>query len=147
LRIDPEVIRQLASLLEETGLTEIEVTEGSSHVRVAKQQMTALDVSPRPEPAATVAAAVSAAPAAATAADEAGAVRSPMVGTIYLAPEPGAQPYVTVGSTVSAGDTLFIIEAMKTLNPVRAPRDGRVARILADNAAPVEYGEVLLILE
>ena len=133
LRIDPEVIRELAALLEETGLSEIEVAEGANHVRVARHAapVTMMPVAPaaaaHPEPRA--------AGEPAAVADEAGAVRSPMVGTIYVAPEPGAAPYITVGSTVAAGDTLFIIEAMKTMNPVRAPRSGRVTRILASNVS------------
>lgn len=145
LRIDPEIIRELAALLEETGLSEIEVAEGANHVRVARH---AAPVSTMPVAAAPAAAAPGEPRAVAEAAtDDAGAVRSPMVGTIYVAPEPGAAPYIAIGSTVAAGDTLFIIEAMKTMNPVRAPRSGRVTRILASNAAPVEFGEVLVIIE
>jgi len=148
LRIDPEVIRELAALLEETGLNEIEVAEGANHVRVARHPAPTVAMPAMAAPAAAMSAEPRpAADAASTTVDEAGAVRSPMVGTIYVAPEPGAPPYITIGSTVAAGDTLFIIEAMKTMNPVRAPRSGRVARILATNAAPVEFGEVLVILE
>ena len=140
LKVDAELIRQLAKLLDETGLSEIEIGEGARHVRVARA-MAAAPVS-------------SAAPPAATTTGDGeidaahpGAVTSPMVGTLYLAPEPGAQPFVVAGNVVEAGDTLFVIEAMKTMNPVRAPRAGTVTRIFAANEMPVEYGEVLALID
>jgi acetyl-CoA carboxylase biotin carboxyl carrier protein len=142
--IDPDTIRALAAVLVETGLTEIEIAEKDSRIRVV-----------RAAPQGAVAAAPMAlAPAAAAviapAADEAahpGAVVSPMVGVAYLSPEPGSPPFITVGQSVVAGQTLLLIEAMKTFNQIRAPKAGTVARILIANSTPVEYGEVLLILE
>lgn len=147
--IDDELVRQLAKLLDETGLTEIEYGEGKWHLRVSKSMTAAASVVPAAAAAAAVVAA--AAPVAAATADDAarhpGAVTSPMVGTVYVAPEPTAAPFVKVGDTVSEGQTLMLIEAMKTMNPIKAPRAGRVSQIFITNAAPVEYGEVLLILE
>jgi acetyl-CoA carboxylase biotin carboxyl carrier protein len=147
--IDDDLVRQLAKLLDETGLTEIEFGEGKWHLRVSKSMTSASTVVPAA--AAAAAAAVASERSAANAADEAahhpGAVTSPMVGTVYTAPEPGAAPFVKVGDSVSEGQTLLLIEAMKTMNPIRAPRAGKVSQIFITNAAPVEYGEVLLILE
>lgn len=152
--VDIELIRELATLLDETGLTEIEVGEGDQRIRVARMAGPQAAVAPAPAsapaaPAQTAVAPAPTVPAAAVEADAShpGAVTSPMVGACYHAPEPGAAPFVKVGDTVSEGDTLFIIEAMKTMNPIRAPRAGRVAKVLVENGAPVEYGEVLLILE
>ena len=141
---DPDAIRALAAVLNETGLTEIEIAEKDSRIRVVRAA--AQPVAAAALPAAPPVAAVQAAPAP----DEAshpGAVVSPMVGVAYLAPEPGAPPFVTVGQSVAAGQTLLLIEAMKTFNQIRAPKAGTVARILVANSTPVEYGEVLLILE
>ena len=140
LGVDKELVRELAALLEETGLGEIEIGDQGRTLRVARN---------------AVVAAVAQAPAAeapVAAADEdlaahPGAVNSPMVGTVYVAPEPGASPFVKVGDRVAAGDTLLIVEAMKTMNPIPAPRDGRIARILVANGAPVEFGEALMILD
>lgn len=148
--IDDELVRQLAKLLDETGLTEIEYGEGKWHLRVSKSMTAAASVVPAAAAAAAVVAAAAPVAAAATADDAArhpGAVTSPMVGTVYVAPEPTAAPFVKVGDTVSEGQTLMLIEAMKTMNPIKAPRAGRVSQIFITNAAPVEYGEVLLILE
>jgi len=146
--IDDDLVRQLAKLLDETGLTEIEFGEGKWHLRVSKSMTAAATVVPA---AAAAAAAVAATERSAATADDAarhpGAVTSPMVGTVYVAPEPGAAAFVKVGDTVSEGQTLLLIEAMKTMNPIRAPRAGKVSQIFITNAAPVEYGEVLLILE
>jgi acetyl-CoA carboxylase biotin carboxyl carrier protein len=139
ITVDPAVIETLAELLQRTGLSEIELAEGDARIRVVRQL-------------AVINAPVTA-PAAAVPADDApaerslqGAVLSPMVGTAYLSPEPGAQPFVTVGARVEEGQTLMIIEAMKVMNPIRAPRSGTVTRIMIENAAPVEYGEPLLVL-
>jgi acetyl-CoA carboxylase biotin carboxyl carrier protein len=138
LAIDPETIRALARLLEETGLSEIEVAEGSRHVRVARSPRSATVVAPPP---------ASPAPAPVPALGAAGtAVASPMVGTVYLSPEPSAPPFVRVGDTVAEGQTLLLIEAMKVMNPIRAPRAGRIAEVRVANARPVEFGEVLMIL-
>jgi acetyl-CoA carboxylase biotin carboxyl carrier protein len=147
--IDGDLVRQLAKLLDETGLTEIEFGEGKWHLRVSKSMTAAATVVPA---AAAAAAAVAASErSGANTADDAahhpGAVTSPMVGTVYVAPEPGAAAFIKVGDSVSEGQTLLLIEAMKTMNPIRAPRAGKVSQIFITNAAPVEYGEVLLILE
>jgi len=145
-RIDQQMIRDLAELLNETGLSEIEWNEGSLKVRVAK---TVAAVS-APVYAAAPAAIAAAAPATAggdDAASHPGAVKSPMVGTVYTASEPGAAPFVSVGSNVSAGQTLLIVEAMKTMNPITAPKGGRVTRILIENQQPVEFGQPLLVIE
>ena len=142
VKVDPDVIERLAELLERTGLAEIELAEGDSRVRVVRQT-SAVAAAPAPAPAAAATA-----PAAPTAEPEAaeGTVFSPMVGTVYLAPEPGAAPFVAVGTPVAEGQTLLIVEAMKVMNPIRAPRAGTVSEILVPNAAPVEFGEPLLVL-
>ncbi|WP_430398258.1 acetyl-CoA carboxylase biotin carboxyl carrier protein [Ferrovibrio sp.] len=147
-RIDQQMIRDLAELLNETGLSEIEWNEGTLKVRVAK---TVAAVS-APVYAAAPPAHAAATPAAAAAggddvASHPGAVKSPMVGTVYTASEPGAAPFVSVGSNVSAGQTLLIVEAMKTMNPITAPKGGRVTRILIENQQPVEFGQPLLVIE
>ena len=147
---DVELIRALAAVLDEAGLTEIEIGEGPSRIRIARTAGALAVAAPAP---ATAAQPVQAAPAPEAvpppADDDAhpGAVTSPLVGVVYVAPEPGGRPFVAVGDEIREGDTLFIVEAMKTMNPVRAPSGGRVTRILAENGARVEYGEVLLILE
>lgn len=142
--VDQELIRQLASLLKETDLSEIEIETGSLKLRVARQvnQVTV----PIAAPAVAPAAAAPAAPAP-TDASHPGALTSPMVGTAYLAAEPGAAPFVTVGSKVTAGQTVLIIEAMKTMNHIPAQRAGTVTKILVDDGQPVEYGEPLVIIE
>ena len=142
--IDTQAIRELAALLEETGLTEIEVGDKDRRVRVARQGSPVATVA-MPAPVATATAA--SVPAADDPAHHPGAVRSPMVGTVYLSPEPGATAFIKVGDTVAQGATLLIIEAMKVMNQIPAPRGGRVARILVENGSPVEYGQALLILE
>jgi acetyl-CoA carboxylase biotin carboxyl carrier protein len=145
IHIDEEAIRRLAALLEETGLAEIEIAEADARLRVS-----------RGAPAAQVFAPAAASPAAALAAPAAdpgldaahpGAVTSPMVGVAYLSPEPNAPAFVKPGDRVSAGQTLLLIEAMKTFNQIRAPRSGTVTRILIESGAPVEYGEVLMLVE
>ena len=146
--IDSEAIRTLAELLDETGLTEIEVEDGDRKLRVARGGTVlaaapmSMHSAPAPAPAESAAEVRGDADAS-----HPGAVKSPMVGTVYVAPEPGAAPYVKVGDTVSEGDTLVIIEAMKVMNPIRATRGGRVARMLVENGSPVEYGQVLLVLD
>jgi acetyl-CoA carboxylase biotin carboxyl carrier protein len=148
LDIDTDYIEKLAEIIDRTGLTEIELAQGDLKIRVARQvQMVVESVAraaPQPEPAHTAVAATSAAPSDAP---HPGTITSPMVGTVYLSPEPGAPPFVSVGDEVREGQTLLIIEAMKVMNAIRAPRSGRVARVIVQNAAPVEYGEPLLILE
>ena len=144
--IDTAFIERLAELLQRTGLTEIEVSQGDTRLRIVKQLQAVEYVTAAP----ALVPAVAAPAAAPTPADDAvhpGAVTSPMVGTVYLYPEPGAAAYVSQGESVREGQTLLIIEAMKVMNAIRAPRSGRVLRILVENAAPVEYGEPLLVIE
>ncbi len=136
--VDDDLVRRLAALLDETGLTEIEYSSGDERVRVSRA---AVGVAAAPVAVAEVA------DAAASAEPHPGAVTAPMVGTVYLAPEPGADPFVRIGDAVIEGQTLLLIEAMKTYNPVRAPRAGKVVRILVADAQPVEYGGVMMILE
>lgn len=150
---DSKLIKELADLLDKSSLTEIELEADGMRIRVARQGATQMVTSQQtiaqPAPAAPAPAAdVTPAPAAsAKPASNPGAVKSPMVGTAYLAPEPGAKDFVTIGSTVKQGQTLLIIEAMKTMNPITAPRAGKVTEIIVTNEQPVEFDEVLLIIE
>jgi acetyl-CoA carboxylase biotin carboxyl carrier protein len=147
--IDHDVIRELAQLLTETGLSEIEIEQDGRRVRVARQvggTVTAVSTAPS-APIAPTPVAAPVPPGAVDPAKHPGTVLSPMVGTAYLAPEPGAKPFVDVGSTVNAGDTLLIIEAMKTMNQIPAPRSGTVIKILVEDGTPVEFGEPLMIIE
>lgn len=140
-------IRELAGILEETGLTEIEIEKNDLRLRVSRQGgMTAYAA---PAPAAAAPAAAPAAAAAAPAADTShpGAVKSPMVGTAYLSPSPGADPFVREGAQVTEGQTVMIVEAMKTMNPITAPRSGKVTKIIVSDAQPVEFDEPLIIIE
>ena len=147
--MDTEFVRKLAQILHETQLGEIELADGERRIRVARPTVTmapatamvAAPVNTAPGSAAAPA------PAANDAARHPGAVTSPIVGTAYLAPEPGQPNFVAVGDKVTAGQTLLIIEAMKTFNPIKSPRAGTVVRILVENAQPVEYGEPLMIVE
>ena len=144
--IDADAIRKLAELMTETGLAEIELAEGDRSVRVSRAPaVTTAFQAPAMIPS-QVAAAPAAAPAASLATHP-GAVTSPMVGTSYLQPEPGAPRFVDVGDTVRVGDTLLIIEAMKVMNPIKAPKAGIVTQILVTDGQPVEYGEPLMIIE
>jgi acetyl-CoA carboxylase biotin carboxyl carrier protein len=143
---DPDAIRALAAVLTETGLSEIEIADKDSRIRVVRAGAPAVTTVTLP----TVPSAVAATPALSAAdADAAhpGAVTSPMVGVAYLSPEPGMPPFVAVGQQVVAGQTVLLIEAMKTFNQIKAPKAGTIARILVQNSAPVEYGEVLMIVE
>ena len=150
MQVDPDLVRQLANLLDDTRLTEIEVQDGDRRIRVvrnipvAAQAMPVAAAAPAPVAAAAPAAA---APAEAPAADHPGAVKSPMVGTVYLSAEPGSKPFVSPGEKVIAGATLLIVEAMKVMNPIIAPRAGTVRAVLVDNAQPVEYDQPLVIVE
>jgi acetyl-CoA carboxylase biotin carboxyl carrier protein len=139
--IDPDTIRALAAVLVETGLTEIEIADKDSRIRVVRAGPVAATVVP------VVAAAPVPAPVVRDVAAHPGAVVSPMVGVAYLSPEPGSPAFVNVGQQVVAGQTLLLIEAMKTFNQIKAPKAGTVAAILVQTGAPVEYGEVLIILE
>jgi acetyl-CoA carboxylase biotin carboxyl carrier protein len=142
--IDAATIRTLADLMIETGLSEIELSEGERRIRVSRQATVTSFASAAPARQETAPAA--AAPAIAPG-NHPGAVNSPMVGTAYLQGEPGAPPFAPVGAAVRAGDTLLIIEAMKVMNPIKAPRAGIVTKILVADGQPVEYGEPLLIVE
>ncbi|CCG07601.1 acetyl-CoA carboxylase biotin carboxyl carrier protein [Pararhodospirillum photometricum] len=145
--IDSEAIRTLANLLVETGLTEIEFETDGLRLRVAKSAPVVQAYAAAPMVAGAPAAAAGAGAATVDPYDHPGAVKAPMVGVVYHASEPGAPAFVQVGDRVSEGQTLVLIEAMKTFNPVRAPRSGTVSAILVDDATPVEYGEPLVILE
>ena len=151
-KTDSALIRELALLLDETSLTEIEIERAGLRVRVARNISIAASA---PAPSAIAMAPAAAAPAAAATAAAAepdlkkhpGAVPSPMVGTAYRAPEPGAKPFIEVGSKVTAGQTLLIIEAMKTMNQIPSPRAGTVTQVLVEDGQPVEFGEPLVIVE
>lgn len=153
MRIDTDLIRQLADLLTEKDLSEIEVEDSDRRVVVKRKLTAAAAAAPvAAAPAATVVSAPAApAPAAAPVEEPAGnhpgTVKSPMVGTVYLAAEPGAPAFAAVGSRVNAGDTLVIIEAMKVMNPIAAPRAGTVKQVLVQNAQPVEFDQPLVIVE
>jgi acetyl-CoA carboxylase biotin carboxyl carrier protein len=145
---DSALIRELALLLDETSLTEIEIERAGLRLRVARNISVAATM-PVPVAHATpvAVAATAAAPAAADMSKHPGAVTSPMVGTAYWAPEPGAKPFIEVGSKVSVGQNLLIIEAMKTMNQIPSPRAGTVTQILVEDGQPVEFGEPLVIIE
>ena len=151
MKIDSKAIRELAELLDETGLTEIEVADGDQAIRVNKGGMmvSAGAAQPISMPSDPTVPQVANAEAPATTAidDHPGAVTAPMVGTAYTAGEPGAPAFVSKGSTVSEGDTLLIIEAMKVMNPIKAPRSGTVTQIAIENGQPVEFGDVLMVIE
>jgi acetyl-CoA carboxylase biotin carboxyl carrier protein len=147
-KVDTALIETLAELLQRTGLTEIELAEGDSRIRVARQPQPVVASVPTVAPSAPASPAASGEASGHGAAEEhPGAVRAPMVGTVYLTPEPGAPPFITNGAEVREGQTLLIIEAMKVMNPIRAARSGRIANLLVANGDPVEYGELLLIIE
>jgi acetyl-CoA carboxylase biotin carboxyl carrier protein len=139
--IDPKMIRKLAELMTETGLSEIEMAEGDRRVRVSRATVAAAPVqvtasAPAPAPVAAI-----------SPASHPGAVISPMVGTAYLQGEPGAPAFVSIGDTIRVGDTLLIIEAMKVMNPIKASKSGKLTQILVSDGQPVEYGEPLMIVE
>ena len=139
---DEDTIRGLAKLLDETGLTEIEIERNGERIRIGRAARAVSVAAP-----AVAAVPVAAVPADADPAKHPGMVPSPMVGTAYLAPSPGAKPFVDVGQTVKAGDTVLIIEAMKTMNQIPAPRGGTVTQILVEDGQPVEFGEPMMIIE
>ncbi|MEW6644134.1 MAG: acetyl-CoA carboxylase biotin carboxyl carrier protein [Pseudomonadota bacterium] len=148
LHDERDLIRDLANLLDQTNLTEIEIERAGLRVRVARNITAAAVVQPAMQPV-MVAPVATASPAAAASdvSKHPGVVPSPMVGTAYIASEPGAKPFIDVGSKVKAGDTLLIIEAMKTMNQIPAPRGGTVTQILIEDGQPVEFGEPLVIIE
>lgn len=149
--LEPELVRELAAILQDTGLTEIEIQQGDLKLRLARTVTVA--AAPAALAPAHVPAAPAALPAPSASAPEAPAavigtpVPSPMVGTAYLSPEPGAPVFVKVGDTVNEGQTLMVVEAMKTFNPIPAPRSGKVKSIMVTDAQPVEFGETLVVLE
>jgi len=145
--IDGDLVRKLADLLRETGLTEVEFAEGDRRIRVTRQTaVSTVSVAAAPA-AAPVVAAAGGRPGSSGPQVPPGAVTSPMVGTAYVAPEPGGPSFVRPGDQVKAGQTVMIIEAMKVMNPIKAPRNGTVTQVLVSDAQPVEFGEVLLIIE
>lgn len=144
LGVDVQLVRKLAALLEETGLMELEIKSGDQSIRLARPGAAPPAAVPQAQMPAQPAQAAPAAPASGPSPN---AVTAPMVGVVYLSPEPGAPPFVKPGDAVTEGQTILLIEAMKTFNPVRAPRTGRVARILVADKTPVEYGEELVIIE
>jgi acetyl-CoA carboxylase biotin carboxyl carrier protein len=147
MRVDTDLVKKLAEMLDENDLSEIEVEDNGRRIVVKRKLAAAVaPVAAAPAPAATPAPAPSA-PAELNAASHPGAVKSPMVGTVFLAGEPGAAPFIAVGARVSEGDTLLIIEAMKVMNPIAAPRSGVVRQILVQDAQPVEYEQPLAIIE
>ncbi len=141
--IDVNAIRELSDLLNETGLTEIEIEKEGARIRVSRAAVASVAAA---APVASTPAAAAPAAAAPASGPHPGAVPSPMVGTVYLAPEPGKPPFVKAGQTVREGDTLFIVEAMKTMNPIAAPRGGTVQEICVTDGQPVEFGTTLLII-
>jgi acetyl-CoA carboxylase biotin carboxyl carrier protein len=157
MQVDAGLVRQLAELLDDTRLTEIEVQDGDRRIRVVRNIAVPAVAPPVALAApAAVAAAPAAAPAApapapapalASPADHPGTIKSPMVGTVYMSGAPGAKPFVAVGDKVAAGDTLLIVEAMKVMNPIVSPRAGTVTAILVDNSQPVEFDQPLVIVE
>lgn len=154
MKIDAKAIRQLAELLEETGLSEIEVAEGDQMIRVNKGGVAMGGAHNYAAPAnfnmpsdPTTPQKANTAPPSTITGDHPGAVTSPMVGTAYLAPEPGASTFVKKGDTVAVGDTLLIIEAMKVMNPIKASKGGTITQILIETGKPVEYGDVLMVIE
>lgn len=151
MKIDHDAIRNLATLLTETDLTEIEISEGDKKIRVTRTLSVHAVTAPVSLPAMTAANAPvhheSAKVAAISPENHPGAVKSPMVGTVYLQSEPNAPRFVTKGATVKPGDTLLIIEAMKVMNPIKADKGGRVVDILIEDSQPVEFGQVLVIIE
>ncbi len=145
--IDARLVRRLADILTETGLSEIEVERDGLKIRVAKTFATAQMYAQAPMMQAAPAPAAAAETPAAPARARGDTVNSPMVGTVYMQATPGADPFISVGQNVTAGDTLLIVEAMKTMNPIPSPKSGRIVEILVEDAQPVEFGEPLVVIE
>ncbi len=148
MQVDTDLVRELAAMLNDTGLSEIEIEDGERKIRVSRM-MTAVAAVAAPVAAAPVATAPPASTAAADTAPAvpANALKSPMVGTVYLTPNPEAPAFVTVGQTVSAGDTVLIVEAMKVMNPILAPNNGTVKAIFVENGQPIEFDQPLMVIE
>lgn len=152
MQIDVDLVRELARLLDDSNLTDIEVEDGDRKIRVARKSASGavqMVAAPAAAPAAPapVAAPAASAPAPAAGGAPANSVKSPMVGTCFLSPEPGAAPFITVGAKVKAGETLLIVEAMKVMNPITAPAAGTVTAILVENGQPVEFDQPLVVVE
>ena len=148
MQVDPDLVRQLAVLLDDTNLTEIEVQDGDRRIRVVRKLQAAQVAAPvYAAPASAAPAAAPSAPAAEDLKSHPGSVKSPMVGTVYLTPEPGAPDFISEGKTVNAGDTMLIIEAMKVMNPIVAPKSGKVVKICVSNEQPVEFDQPLVVIE
>ncbi|MAE51661.1 MAG: acetyl-CoA carboxylase, biotin carboxyl carrier protein [Micavibrio sp.] len=152
MKIDSDAIKELAQILDDTGLTEIEVADGDKAIRVSKGG-TVVAGAPISAPAAANMSSDPTTPGQASMSSDnvahshPGAVTSPMVGTVYMQGEPGSPPFVTKGASVKAGDTLVIIEAMKVMNPIKAEKSGTVTQILVEDGEPVEFGDVLMVIE
>ena len=148
MRVDTALVRELAELLTANDLNEIEVEDGDRKIKVRRDAPTAFVAAPAPVAAAAPAAAPAAPAAAAPAEEDVGGevVKSPMVGTAFLSPEPGAKPFITVGQTVKVGDTLLIVEAMKVMNPITAPKAGTVKKINVADGQPIEFDQPLVVL-
>lgn len=151
MQVDAELVEQLANLLAKGDLSEIEVQDGDRRIVVKRKiggtMVAAPMIAQAPAAPPPVTAPAQAAPAAAPQAEAfADAIRSPMVGTVYMSAEPGAKPFVSVGDTVKAGDTLLIIEAMKVMNPITAPTAGTIRKLLVENAQPVEFDQPLIVI-
>jgi acetyl-CoA carboxylase biotin carboxyl carrier protein len=149
MRVDSALLRELAALLSANDLTEIEVEDGDRKIKVRRDAAPVIaHAAPAYAPAAAAAATTAAAPAAQTEAPAAvDSIKSPMVGTVYLSPEPGAKPFITVGQPIKQGETMMIIEAMKVMNPIIAPKGGKIAQILIGDAQPVEFDQPLVVIE
>ena len=151
MQVDPELVRQLAVLLDDTNLTEIEVQDGERRIKVARELFGVAPITAPPAPGhvALPAPASAAQPSAEPVAEEVSGttIKSPMVGTAYLSPEPSADAFISVGDSVKAGDTLLIVEAMKVMNPIIAPKAGKVAQILVSDSQPVEFDQPLVVIE
>ena len=145
MRVDSALLRELAAMLSANDLTEIEVEDGDRKIKVRRDAAPVMAYAPAPAAAAPAAAAPAAAEAAPAAPVD--AVKSPMVGTAFLSPEPGAKPFITVGGAIKAGDTLMIIEAMKVMNPILAPKAGKITQILIADSQAVEFDQPLVVIE
>lgn len=145
-KIDEEAIRKLAEILNDTGLTEVEIEDNGRSLRVSRGTVTTMSAAPVGAPLAMQGSAPAAAPSTANDLPAGMQVTSPMVGTVYLAGAPGAAPFISPGDIVKEGDTLLIVEAMKVMNPIKAPKGGKIARIVVSDAQPVEFGEVLVVI-